>query len=101
MNLPPLTEIPPLPTLGQCLAVIVAIVANDFSWAFYTKRVADARAAKAGLWAVSIFLTSAIATYSWLNNYWLILVASATSFVGTYCAVRIDNRKKPVDPSPK
>lgn len=87
--------IPALPTLLEVLTVIGAILINDISWALYIRRVQVDAAVRAAGWAVVIFVSSAIATYSWIHNPWLIAVAGFTTFFGTYGVIKWDSRRNP------
>jgi hypothetical protein len=83
----------PLPTWWQCLLMIIAILLNDISWVFYTRRVGMGRALQAGGWASGIWLTGAIAGVSYIANHWLVVVGTVATFFGTAASVWYDHRR--------
>lgn len=80
--------------IWQVLWMIIIVWANDFAWARYIRRVAEGRAARAGWWAMMVYLSGIAMILNVLKDHWLILVAAAATFCGTSIAVQLDKRRK-------
>lgn len=64
-----------------------AVFVLDFVWAFYVDQVKERRAWSAAAWAGLLFLVSAFATVSYVDNHWLIVPAVAGAVMGTWAGV--------------
>lgn len=83
-----------LPSLTQCMVMITAILLNDFSWVWYTRRVTSGNPLQSGYAATAIYLTGAIAAIGYITNHWLVLIGAMASFFGTTVAVWFDHSRK-------
>ena len=77
----------------EWLGVFVAVFIMDVSWAMYVRRVKDDNALEAGQWAVVIFIASAWATISFVNNVLLLGPGAIGAFTATYLTVWLDSKR--------
>jgi hypothetical protein len=72
----------------KCLFVFIDLIAVDFCWAKYTKKVSDSNAPRAAFWSMSIMILGAFAVISYMTNPWLLIPAALGAWCGTYMAVK-------------
>ena len=71
----------------QCFLAFGAMFACDACWAFWSMKVQQRKAFAASAWALFLFLTSAVATISYVENKWLLIPAALGAFLGTFFAI--------------
>lgn len=69
-------------------ATFVAVFVLDLCWVYYVRQVDRGTPMAAGLWASFLFLTSAAATVSYVENPKLLVPAVAGAFFGTVVGVK-------------
>jgi hypothetical protein len=74
------------------LATFCAVFALDLCWVFYIEHVKKHQGGQASLWAAFLFLTSAGATISYVDNPYLLIPATAGAFFGTLAGVERTKR---------
>lgn len=74
-------------TLMQFLLVFAALFISDVFWVKCVKSVSQDKPLASGLWAVGIFLPTALGTVAYVVNPWLLIPACAGHFAGTYATV--------------
>jgi hypothetical protein len=71
--------------------MVIAILLNDVSWVYYTRRVGTGHPIQSGTAAVAIWLTGALAAIAFIANHWLVIVGAIATFFGTAVAVWFDH----------
>lgn len=75
------------------LFVAVAVFVLDFAWAKYNIATAEKRVLKSSVYAVAVYLLSAMAIMSYTENHWMLIPAAVGSFAGTMVSVWHEKRK--------
>jgi hypothetical protein len=70
------------------LLVFAALFAADFAWAICVRKVRDDSPVAAALWALGIFLPTAVGVIGYTADPWLLMPASVGTFFGTWAGVR-------------
>lgn len=70
------------------LAVFLALFAADVFWVWTVRKVRDDSPLGAALWAVALFLATAVGVISYTTDPWLLVPATFGTFAGTWAGVR-------------
>jgi hypothetical protein len=71
------------------LVAFVALFVADLCWVLTVRKVRDNSALAAGLWAMALFLATAVGIISFTADPVLLIPALAGTFVGTYAGVKL------------
>jgi hypothetical protein len=72
----------------QSVFIFVAMAISDFLWAQYIIATTNQRSLKASIWSASIALVNGAVILTYVKSPWLILVAAAGAFVGTFLSIK-------------
>jgi len=70
----------------------IALFFTDICYTFYLKTVHDEKKVLASLWAVIVYIISAIAVIEYNKNHWLLVAVGLGSFCGTYVGMILRKR---------
>lgn len=81
-------------SITEFLLVFVGIALSDVFWVYCVRSIQGTDPVAAGMWAVAIFLPTALTTVAYVENKWLMLPAMLGHFFGTFAPVYWEKRKK-------
>lgn len=76
------------------LTAFFAMIALDFVFGLYIRRVSEGSAFSASCWATLILLLNATVILSYTKAPINVIHAAFGAFVGTYLAIKVDQRKR-------
>ena len=76
------------------MVTFLGMIALDFIWGFYTRRITEGRALHASLYALFITALNGIVVINFVREPALLVAAMAGAFIGTYLSVKIDHKEE-------
>ena len=70
------------------LLAFFGMVLLDWTWAQYTKAIADKRLWKGSVYAVGTVIGGAFLVIGYTQDYWLLVPVGAGAFVGTFLSIK-------------
>lgn len=77
----------------QALMIFGLMCIVDICWAFYTSSITNKLAFKASAWSAVVYIIGVTSTINVIHNPWMLIPAALGCFVGTYIAVKFEQKK--------
>ena len=69
------------------------MIAVDYLWAIYIRRVNEGNALQAAVTSMALMLFGGLVTISYVDNKWFLIPAAIGCILGTFFTVRHDHKK--------